>query len=234
MRRERPLGRSGLGHRSVSGYFAAREVDEAFVTKLPRAPQSTPRVVLAIHPQHCERQASATSLLRSARRIFLGIGFKSMSIWRSLPSRIPKDWYTTMRFDLADLSLFRHVVEAGSITARRANARISRWPPPRPASATWRTRSARALLMRGRQGVHADAGRPHPAAACPHHPARRPSGCARTSAPMRAGSPARSRVLSNTNALTEFLPEALELVPGRASACQRRSRGAAVATRSSA
>ena len=35
------------------------------------------------------------------------------------------------------------------------------------------------------------------------------------------------RVLSNTNALTEFLPEALERVPGRPSQRQRRSRGAA-------
>ena len=35
------------------------------------------------------------------------------------------------------------------------------------------------------------------------------------------------RVLSNTNALTEFLPEALERVPRRPSQCQRRSRGAA-------
>ena len=55
-----------------------------------------------------------------------------------------------MRFDLADLSLFRHVVEAGSIThgAQRANLAL--------AAASTRIRNMEGtlgvpLLMRGRQ-----------------------------------------------------------------------------------
>jgi hypothetical protein len=68
-----------------------------------------------------------------------------------------------MRFDLTDLSLFRHVVDAGSIThgAERANlalaaasarirnmeqalgtARTSLWLPPARESETWSRRSA--------------------------------------------------------------------------------------------
>ena len=57
-----------------------------------------------------------------------------------------------MRFDLADLSLFRHVVEAGSIThgAQRANLAL--------AAASTRIRNMEetlgvALLTRGRGGV---------------------------------------------------------------------------------
>ncbi len=44
---------------------------------------------------------------------------------------------------------------------------------------------------------------------------------------MRAGSPARCGCLSNTNALTEFLPETLSSFPDGLSRHQRRSRGAA-------
>ena len=57
-----------------------------------------------------------------------------------------------MRFDLADLSLFRHVVEAGSIThgAERAHLAL--------AAASTRIRNMESalgapLLVRGRQGV---------------------------------------------------------------------------------
>src|SRR5579863_5454155 len=57
-----------------------------------------------------------------------------------------------MRFDLVDLSLFRHVVEAGSIThgAERAHLAL--------AAASTRIRAMESvlgvpLLMRGRQGV---------------------------------------------------------------------------------
>ena len=57
-----------------------------------------------------------------------------------------------MRFDLADLSLFRHVVEAGSIThgAERAHLAL--------AAASTRVRNMEqtlgaALFVRGRQGV---------------------------------------------------------------------------------
>src|SRR5229473_2898200 len=68
-----------------------------------------------------------------------------------------------MRFDLTDLSLFRHVVEAGSIThgAERAHLAL--------AAASTRIRNMEQTL----------------------------------------GAPLQVRVLSNTNALTEFLPEAL-------------------------
>ena len=75
-----------------------------------------------------------------------------------------------MRFDLADLSLFRHVVEAGSIThgAERAHLAL--------AAASTRIRNMEdalgvALLTRGRAGRHADPGRPHLAATRARHPA---------------------------------------------------------------
>src|ERR1700754_3697128 len=70
---------------------------------------------------------------------------------RSYPSLNPKE-EPTMRFDLADLSLFRHVVEAGSIThgAERANLAL--------AAASTRIRNMEEalgapLLLRRRQGV---------------------------------------------------------------------------------
>ena len=95
-----------------------------------------------------------------------------------------------MRFDLADLSLFRHVVEAGSIThgAERAHLAL--------AAASTRIRNMEQalgapLLVRGAARRHAA---PRPAARCCSMPApcwRRPSGCGRTSAPMPAGSPVR-------------------------------------------
>jgi DNA-binding transcriptional LysR family regulator len=95
-----------------------------------------------------------------------------------------------MRFDLSDLSLFRHVVEGGSITAGAERAHLAL------AAASTRIRNMEetlgaALLVRGRQGVTpTQAGRTllqHARAIC-----ARPSGCARTSAPIPAGSPARS------------------------------------------
>ncbi len=75
-----------------------------------------------------------------------------------------------MRFDLADLSLFRHVVEAGSIThgAERAHLAL--------AAASTRIRNMEdalgvALLTRGRQGVTpTQAGRTLLGARA-HHPA---------------------------------------------------------------
>ena len=96
-----------------------------------------------------------------------------------------------MRFDLTDLSLFRHVVEAGSIThgAERAHLAL--------AAASTRIRNMEEalgapLLIRGRQGVT-----PTQAGRTLLQHARtilraEPSGCARISAPMPAGSPARS------------------------------------------
>ena len=106
-----------------------------------------------------------------------------------------------MRFDLADLRLFRHVVEAGSIThgAERAHLAL--------AAASTRIRNMEgvlgvALLTRDRQGVTPT----RPAARCWRMRAlccARPNGCTKISAPMAAGCRP-DRVLSNTNALTDF------------------------------
>jgi DNA-binding transcriptional LysR family regulator len=112
-----------------------------------------------------------------------------------------------MRFDLADLNLFRHVVEAGSITggAERANLAL--------AAASTRVRNMEealgaALLVRGRQGVT-----PTPAGRTLLAHARailRQAERLREDLGAYAGGLAgQIRVLSNTNALTEFLPEAL-------------------------
>ena len=95
-----------------------------------------------------------------------------------------------MQFDLVDLSLFRHVVDAGSIThgAERAHLAL--------AAASTRIRNMEKslgapLLVRSRQGVVPT---PPGARSC-SMPARcspRRSACARTSAPSRAALPARS------------------------------------------
>ena len=88
------------------------------------------------------------------------------------------------------------------------SARIWRWPQPRRASATWRTRSACALLTRGRQGVTpTQAGR-----TLLQHARTILRQAERLHEDLGAyggGFAGQIRVLSNTNALTEFLPEAL-------------------------
>jgi DNA-binding transcriptional LysR family regulator len=112
-----------------------------------------------------------------------------------------------MRFDFTDLSLFRHVVEAGSIThgAERAHLAL--------AAASTRIRNMEealgaSLLTRGRQGV------------TPTQAGRTLLQHARTiltqSERMRedlgayaGGLAGQVRILSNTNALTEFLPQTL-------------------------
>ena len=112
-----------------------------------------------------------------------------------------------MRFDLADLSLFRHVVEAGSIThgAQRSNLAL--------AAASTRIRNMEAtlgvaLLTRGRQGVTpTQAGR-----TLLQHARTILRQAERLHEDLDAyggGLGSQIRVLSNTNALTEFLPEAL-------------------------
>ena len=112
-----------------------------------------------------------------------------------------------MRFDLADLSLFRHVVEAGSIThgAERAHLAL--------AAASTRIRNMEdalgvALLTRGRQGVSpTQAGRTllqHARAIL-----RQAERLHEDLGAYGGGLAGQIRVLSNTNALTEFLPEAL-------------------------
>ena len=113
----------------------------------------------------------------------------------------------TIRFDLADLSLFRHVVEAGSIThgAERAHLAL--------AAASTRIRNMEealgaALLVRGRAGVTpTQAGRTllqHARAIL-----RQAERLREDLSAYAGGLAGQIRVLSNTNALTEFLPEAL-------------------------
>jgi len=112
-----------------------------------------------------------------------------------------------MRFDLADLSLFRDVVEAGSIThgAERAHLAL--------AAASTRIRNMEEavgapLLIRGRQGVAlTQAGR-----TLLQHARTMLRQAERLREDLGAyagGLGGQIRVLSNTNALTEFLPEAL-------------------------
>jgi molybdate transport repressor ModE-like protein len=116
-------------------------------------------------------------------------------------------WFAAMRFDLADLSLFRHVVEAGSIThgAERAHLAL--------AAASTRIRNMEdvlgvPLLTRGRQGVTpTQAGR-----TLLQHARTILRQAERLHEDLGAyggGFAGQIRVLSNTNALTEFLPEAL-------------------------
>jgi DNA-binding transcriptional LysR family regulator len=112
-----------------------------------------------------------------------------------------------MRFDLVDLGLFRHVVEAGSIThgAERAHLAL--------AAASTRIRNMEEtlgapLLVRGRQGVTpTQAGRTllqHARAILMQAERLREDLGA-----YAGGLAGQVRVLSNTNALTEFLPETL-------------------------
>ena len=112
-----------------------------------------------------------------------------------------------MRFDLTDLRLFLHVVEAGSIThgAERMHLAI--------AAASTRIRSMEAmlgtpLLHRERQGVHpTEAGRTllHHARVLLQQAERMRGDLAEYADGLRG----QVRLMSNTNALTEFLPEPL-------------------------
>ncbi len=112
-----------------------------------------------------------------------------------------------MRLDLTDLSLFRHVAEAGSITGGAARANLAL------AAASTRVRGMEAeigaqLLYRGRGGVTlSPAGH-----ALLVHARRLLEGADRMREDLGhfgGGGGGQVRMLSNTNALTEFLPEAL-------------------------
>jgi DNA-binding transcriptional LysR family regulator len=112
-----------------------------------------------------------------------------------------------MRFDLTDLSLFRHVAEAGSITHGAERAHIAL------AAASTRIRHMEqaigaALLVRGRAGVTpTQAGR-----TLLQHARTILAQAERLREDLSAyagGRAGQVRVLSNTNALTEFLPETL-------------------------
>jgi molybdate transport repressor ModE-like protein len=112
-----------------------------------------------------------------------------------------------MRFDFTDLSLFRHVAETGSITrgAQRSNLAL--------AAASTRIRNMEAavgapLLNRGRYGVSlTQAGR-----TLLQHARTILAQAERLREDLGAyagGQSGQVRLLSNTNALTEFLPETL-------------------------
>jgi len=112
-----------------------------------------------------------------------------------------------MRFDFTDLNLFRHIVEAGSIThgAERSNLAL--------AAASTRIRKMELafgtpLLVRGRAGV-----KPTPAGRTLLQHARgilaQTERLQEDLSPYARGLAGQVRVLSNTNALTEFLPESL-------------------------
>jgi DNA-binding transcriptional LysR family regulator len=112
-----------------------------------------------------------------------------------------------MRFDLVDLDLFRHVVEAGSITHGAERARLAL------GAASTRIRQMEeafgaTLLVRSRQGVTpTQAGR-----TLLQHARTILSEAARLREDLGAyggGFAGHVRMFSNTNALTEFLPEAL-------------------------
>ena len=114
-----------------------------------------------------------------------------------------------MRFDFTDLSLFRHVVEAGSITRGAERAHLAL------AAASTRIRNMEealgaALLVRGRQGISpTQAGR-----TLLQHARTMLRQAERLREDLGAyagGLAGQIRVLSNTNALTEFLPETLSL-----------------------
>jgi DNA-binding transcriptional LysR family regulator len=112
-----------------------------------------------------------------------------------------------MRFDLTDLNLFRHVVDAGSITAGAERAHLAL------AAASTRIRGMEealgaALLLRHRQGVTpTQAGRTllqHARVML-----RQAERLREDLSAYAGGLASQIRMLSNTNALTEFLPEAL-------------------------
>ena len=112
-----------------------------------------------------------------------------------------------MHFDLVDLNLFRHVVEAGSITHGADRAHLAL------AAASTRIRHMEEslgapLLVRSRLGVT-----PTPAGrTLLQHARAMLAQAARLREDLGAyagGAAGQVRILSNTNALTEFLPEAL-------------------------
>jgi DNA-binding transcriptional LysR family regulator len=112
-----------------------------------------------------------------------------------------------VHFDLADLRLFRHIAEAGSITHGAARANLAL------AAASTRIRNLELtlgapLLRRGRHGVT-----PTPAGRTLLQHARtiltQVERLQDDLGGFAGGAGGQLRVLSNTNALTEFLPETL-------------------------
>ena len=135
-----------------------------------------------------------------------GLKPRGRSVARTRPESC-KNGHAMIRFDLVDLSLFRNVVEAGSIThgAERAHLAL--------AAASARIRAMEEtlgapLLTRGRQGVS-----PTPAGrALLDHARTILAGAERLREELSVfagGAAGQIRVLANTHALTEFLPDAL-------------------------
>src|SRR6516162_9135392 len=112
-----------------------------------------------------------------------------------------------MRFDLTDLTLFVHVIEAGSITQGAGRMHLA------IAAASTRIRNMEAtlgtsLLRRERQGVHpTEAGRTllHHAQVMLRQAERMRGDLVEYADGLRG----QVRLMSNTNALTEFLPDPL-------------------------
>jgi len=111
------------------------------------------------------------------------------------------------RFDLSDLRLFLHIIESGSITAGATRANLAL------ASASARIRNMEdtlgtALLERGRRGVQStDAGR-----ALAHHARMMTQQMEQLRDELgqyAQGLKGHIRLLCNTSAMSEFLPEAL-------------------------
>ena len=118
-----------------------------------------------------------------------------------------------MRFDLTDLRLFVEVVDAGSITAGAEKSALAL------AAASTRIRGMEeslgaSLLTRSRQGVT-----PTPAGLTLLRRARavlsEAAALREDLATFAGGGAGEVRLLANTNALTEFLPEALSAFLGR-------------------
>lgn len=112
-----------------------------------------------------------------------------------------------MHFDLVDLSLFRHVVEAGSITRGALKANLALGAASTRIHHMEESLGA-SLLTRGRQGVSpTQAGR----ALLTHARAilQQTERLREDLGAFAGASAGQIRVLSNTNALAEFLPEAL-------------------------
>jgi DNA-binding transcriptional LysR family regulator len=114
-----------------------------------------------------------------------------------------------MRFDLVDLRLFRDVVEAGAITRGADRSGLAL------AAASARVRAMEQeigapLLIRGRTGVRVTAA----GQTLLHHARRLLEQSARLREDLAAyaqGAAGEVRLLANTNASTEFLPEALSV-----------------------
>src|SRR6516164_11275798 len=156
---------------------------------------------------HCSEREPNPSLASVSIAICIPRLLDTIGNRRSLTSHNWKASIVSMRFDLSDLRLFLNVVEAGSIThgAERMHLAI--------AAASTRIRNMEAtlgtpLLHRERQGVQ-----PTPAGRTLVHHARLLLQQAERMhgelAQYAEGIRGQVRLMSNTNALTEFLPEPL-------------------------